>query len=110
MYKRQYQDGLLEQGDISIIWPLGQAWRVIGRTSYSFLDDKPLERFLGWEYESCCWRLRLIARRYVSRRTGESDSSFAIQFQLRGFTDDGDSPEELLERGILGYRRFENTP
>lgn len=106
----RYQDGLLNQSDISIIWPLGQAWRVIGRASYSFLDDRPLERFLGWEYESCCWRLRLISRRYISRRTGESDSSLTIQFLLRGFTDDGDSPEELLERGILGYRRFENTP
>lgn len=102
----RYQDGLLEQGDFSIVWPIGQAWRVIARTSYSFLDEKPLERFLGWEYESCCWRLRLIGRRYVSRRTGESDSSFTVQFQLRGFTDEGDSPEQLLDRGILGYQQF----
>ncbi len=106
----RYQDGLLEQGDISLVWPIGDAWRVIARTSYSFLDEKPLERFLGWEYESCCWRLRLISRRYISRRTGESDSSFTVQFQLRGFTDDGDSPEELLDRGILGYQRFDSVP
>lgn len=106
----RYQDGLLEQGDLSLVWPLGQAWRVIARTSYSFLDQKPLERFLGWEYESCCWRLRLIGRRYISRRTGESDSSFTIQFQLRGFTDEGESPEQLLDRGILGYQPFESVP
>ena len=105
----RYQDGLLEQGDISLVWPLGQAWRVIARTSYSFLDQKPLERFLGWEYESCCWRLRLIARRYISRRTGESDSSVTVQFQLRGFSDEGESPEQLLDRGILGYQQFGNT-
>ena len=106
----RYQAGLLEQGDLSLVWPLGQASRVIAQTSYSFLDEKPLERFLGWEYESCCWRLRLIGRRYISRRTGESDSSFTIQFQLRGFTDEGESPEALLDRGILGYRQFDNVP
>ena len=106
----RYQDGLLEQGDISLVWPIGQAWRVIAQTSYSFLDQKPLERFLGWEYESCCWRLRLVGRRYISRRTGESDSSFTVQFQLRGFSDEGESPEALLDRGILGYRQFENLP
>jgi LPS-assembly protein len=105
----RYRDGLLEQGDVSLVWPIGTAWRVIGRYSYSFLEEKGLERFLGWEYESCCWRLRLIGRRYISRRTGESDSSVSIQLQLRGFSDDGDSPEELLDRGILGYQRFSDA-
>jgi len=106
----RYQDGLLEQGDVSLVWPMGEAWRVIARTSHSFLDKQPLESFLGLEYEACCWRLRLIGRRYISRRTGESDSSFTVQFQLRGFSDEGSSPEELLDRGILGYQRFSDTP
>jgi len=106
----RFRDGLLEQGDVSLVWPLGTAWRIIGRYSYSFLEEKGLDRFLGWEYESCCWRLRLIGRRYISRRTGESDSSISVQLQLRGFTDEGDSPEALLDRGILGYPRLRNAP
>jgi len=106
-YRRR--EGLLEQGDISLVWPVGQSWRIIGHYSYSFLDEQALDRFLGWEYEACCWRLRLIGRRYISRRTGESDSSISIQLQLRGFSDDGGSPEELLDRGILGYRQYGNS-
>jgi LPS-assembly protein len=104
-YRRR--EGLLEQGDISIVWPMGPRWRVIGRYSFSFLDEEPLDRFLGWEYESCCWRLRVIGRRYISRRNGESDSSISIQLQLKGFSDEGDPPEMLLDRGILGYRRLQ---
>ncbi len=104
-YRRR--EGLLEQGDISLVWPLGPRWRIIGRYSFSFLDEEPLDRFLGWEYEACCWRLRVIGRRYISRRNGESDSSISIQLQLKGFSDAGDPPEMLLDRGILGYRRFE---
>lgn len=106
-YRRR--EGLLEQGDISLVWPIGQSWRIIGHYSYSFLDEEALDRFLGWEYEACCWRLRLVGRRYISRRTGESDSSISIQLQLRGFSDDGGSPEELLDRGILGYQQLGNS-
>ena len=80
----RYRQGLLEQGDISLVWPTGPRWRVIGRYSYSFLDDEPLERFLGWEYESCCWRLRLVGRNYISSRTGESDSSVLAAARAQG--------------------------
>jgi LPS-assembly protein len=105
-FSYRYRDGLLEQGDVSLVWPIGSNWRLIGRYSFSFLDDEPLDRFLGWEYEACCWRLRLIGRRYISRRSGESDSSISIQLQLKGFSDVGDPPEMLLDRGILGYQRL----
>jgi LPS-assembly protein len=107
-FSYRYREGLLEQGDLSLVWPLGERWRVIGRYSYSFLDEEPLDRFLGWEYEACCWRLRVIGRRYISRRSGESDSSISIQLQLKGFNDEGDPPEMLLDRGILGYRQMLN--
>jgi LPS-assembly protein len=108
-FSYRQREGLLEQGDVSLVWPVGDSWRVIGHYSYSFLEKEALDRFLGWEYEACCWRLRLVGRRYISRRTGDSDSSISIQLQLRGFSDDGGSPEELLDRGILGYQRFGNT-
>jgi LPS-assembly protein len=100
----RYREGLLEQGDISLVWPAARRWRVIGRYSYSFLEQQPLEQFLGWEYDSCCWRMRLVGRKYISTRTGESDSSVLVQLELKGLTQRGASPEQLLDRGILGYR------
>ena len=106
----RYQENVLRQGDISLAWPLGDAWKVVARASYSFLDEKPLERFLGWEYASCCWRLQVYGRDYISSRTGETDRSLTVQFLLRGFTDPGESAESMLERGILGYRRFDDLP
>ena len=106
----RYQERNLEQGDVSVAWPLGNAWKVVARASYSLLDRKPLERFLGWEYASCCWRLQVYGRSYISRRTGESDSSLTVQFLLRGFSDNGNPAESMLERGILGYRQFNALP
>ena len=85
---------------------LAQRWRVIGRYSYSFLDKERLEDFFGWEYEACCWRLRMVNRNYVSRRTGETDSSISLQLELKGLSQRVTAPDELLDRGILGYRNI----
>jgi LPS-assembly protein len=100
------RQGVLEQGDLSMVWPLGGSWRFIGRYSYSLLEEEPLEQFVGLEYEACCWRVRLTGREYISRRTGETDSAIAIQFELKGLSQRPPAPEELLDRGILGYRPF----
>ncbi len=63
----------LEQGDISWSWPLSQSWNFVGRYNFSFRDDEVLEQFYGLEYESCCWGLRLVSRRYISTRDGTRD-------------------------------------
>jgi LPS-assembly protein len=93
----------LEQGDFSWSWPLSQSWNFVGRYNFSFRDDKVLEQFYGLEFESCCWGLRLVSRRYISTRDGTQDSSFGLQLVLKGMTSVGTKADRLLERGILGY-------
>jgi len=100
----RYRRDALEQGDLSLVWPVGDRWRLIGRYSYSFLEKAPLEQFVGWEYEACCWRLRMVGRNYVSRRTGETDNAISLQLELKGLSRSVIPPEELLGHGILGYR------
>jgi LPS-assembly protein len=102
----RYRRGALEQGDVSLVWPVAERWRIIGRYSYSFLDKERLEDFFGWEYEACCWRLRMVNRNYVSRRTGEIDSSVSLQLELKGLSQRVTAPDDLLDRGILGYRNI----
>jgi len=98
----------LEQGDLSWSWPLSQSWNFVGRYNYSFRDREPLEQFYGLEFESCCWGLRLVSRRYISTRDGTRDSSIGLQLVLKGMTSVGTAADKLLERGILGYSRALN--
>ena len=93
----------LEQGDISWSWPVGSNWNVVGRYNFSFRDDEALEQFLGIEYESCCWGLRLVSRRHISTRDGTQDSSIGLQLVLKGMASVGTAADKILERGILGY-------
>jgi len=93
----------LEQGDLSWSWPVASRWNFVGRYNFSFRDQKALEQFFGLEYESCCWGLRLVTRRYISTRDGTQDSSIGLQLVLKGMTSVGTAADKLLERGILGY-------
>lgn len=91
-----------EQFDFSAAWPIGDAWKAIGRYNYSVLEGKPLDRFIGVEYESCCWAIRLLGRKSVARSTGDSDTSISFQFELKGFSNLGSGSIGTLERDILG--------
>ena len=93
----------LEQADVSFSFPAGDRWNFVGRYSYSLRDHEPLDQFLGIEYETCCWGIRMVARREIKRDSGETNNSFSIQLELKNFTSVGNSADSLLGRGILGY-------
>jgi LPS-assembly protein len=99
----RYREGLLEQWDAGFAWRLSPTWQFYARQVYSTKENKSIDRFAGFEYGSCCWRLRLIARNYVSNRTGESDNSVLLQVELRGLSSVGTRNDTFLERGIRGY-------
>jgi LPS-assembly protein len=97
------REGLLEQWDAGFAWRLSPSWQLYARQVYSTLEDKSIDRFAGFEYSGCCWRLRLLGRNYVSNRTGESDNSILLQVELKGLSSVGTRSDTFLERGIRGY-------
>lgn len=103
------REGFLEQGDLAVIWPVGDRWRLLGAYSYSLLEDQALERLAGLEYEACCWLVRVLSQSYIVRSTGQTDTTVSLQFELKGLGNRSVRPEELLGRGILGPPRYEQS-
>jgi len=101
----RFQDTVLEQSDISLLWPVYRQWHLLGRWNYSHLQNQALEGLAGLEYQSCCWALRLASRRYLSDTAGEYQNTVYLQLELKGLTNIGDSIENMLENGILGYQQ-----
>jgi len=99
----RYREDFLEQWDAGFAWRLSQTWQLFARQVYSTRENKSIDRFAGIEYGGCCWRLRLLARNYVSNRTGESDNSVLLQVELTGLSSVGARSDTFLERGIRGY-------
>jgi LPS-assembly protein len=100
----RFRDYLLEQTDISFRWSLGRRWNILGRWNYSLPEEKTLESFVGVEYNSCCWAVRTIIRRYLNRIDGDGYlNGFFLQFQLKGLGAVGRKVDSFLEERIPGY-------
>ncbi|HEY8052132.1 MAG: LPS-assembly protein LptD [Steroidobacterales bacterium] len=92
-----------DQVDISGAMPIRRDWNVFVRDVYSLRDNKELERFAGFEYRSCCWRLRLGARRYLSSFNGSQDTGIWLQLELAGLAGVGSASDTSLSEEIRGY-------
>ncbi len=94
----------------SAIVPIYDGWSVVGLYRYSFVEGVNLEYFYGVEKDSCCWRIRVVARRYIRSVTqgaggSEPSSSIFFQFELKGFTSLGDNLDNFLFNNVPGYRK-----
>ncbi len=93
----------VEQTDVSLRLPVTRAMSVVGRWNYSLDGDETLEGVGGIEYESCCYAVRTVARRFLSTADGEFENEFFIQLELKGLAGFGRSTTSFLKRSIPGY-------
>jgi LPS-assembly protein len=92
-----------DQVDASTAWPIRNSWSIFAREVYDLRNHEELERFGGFEYRACCWRLRLGARRYVSTFTGARDTGIWLQLELAGLAGVGSASDTSLTEEIRGY-------
>ncbi|MEN9756411.1 MAG: hypothetical protein RL755_598 [Pseudomonadota bacterium] len=101
------------QSDMSFHYPIYDNWSAIGRWQYSLLYNSTQESFLGIEKENCCWRFRVVGRRYVNNLNifsngadvqGVSQTGIFFQVELKGLTGMGEKLDTFLEQNIYGYR------
>jgi LPS-assembly protein len=106
----RFRRDLLEQVDVSGAWPITRQWRGFARWVYSIQEDKTLDQFFGLEYSACCWALKLVTRRFVSSRTGDSETSIGLQLELKGLSSVGVDNEAFLRDAIRGYSALPTAP
>ncbi len=120
----RFQDGILKQVDGSFAWPIAGRWNLVGREVYSLRDyqqptasqHQTIEQVAGFEYKSCCYRIQLVERRFLSIRPGSTagsglDTSIALQLELTGLSSVGKRADSFLEQSIRGYStRDPNAP
>ncbi len=97
----------LRQTDVAVVWPLSARWRALGRWNYDLEEQRDLELLAGFEYDSCCYKLRVAARRFIIGDQAEYNNGVEIQLVLKGLAQLGSPLGELLERGILGYEDYD---
>ena len=120
-----------EESDINAIWPITQHWSAIGRWNFGWDDNRTIEAFAGLEYNDCCWKTRLVWRRFlkdprnvtqlindptapggfiaVNDLKTPSDVGIFFEFQLKGLAMLGGRLDSFLEDAIPGYREREEV-
>lgn len=107
----------IQQHDFSVIWPIVPQWNAISRWQYDYNRNRTLEAFGGFEYDNCCWKLRLISRYWVSNDeytqaaplNEKGDHGLFLQVVLKGLGGVvGTKVESFLDKGIQGYRERED--
>ena len=73
-------------------------------------EEKTLDQFVGIEYGSCCWMLRVVTRRFLSSRSGDIDTSIGLQLELKGLSSVGTDTDSFLRDAIRGYSALPTDP
>ncbi|PKH20645.1 LPS biosynthesis protein [Pseudomonas sp. 43NM1] len=107
----------IQQHDFSVIWPIVPQWNAISRWQYDYNRNRTLEAFGGFEYDNCCWKLRVISRYFVdydetsqdAPENEKGDHGVFLQIVLKGLGGlTGAKVESFLDKGIQGYRERED--
>lgn len=85
----RFRRNSLDQFDIRYYEPINENWRILGRVNYSLRESDLLSAEAGFEYESCCWALRVVAKRFLRNRDGDHRDAIYVELLLKGLTNIG---------------------
>ncbi len=110
-----------EEIDFSFAWPINDRWRIVGRWYNDLKRGRTAESLIGFEYESCCWAISIVSRRYLDTlldangqpvivsssglQRDQFNSGIQLQFVFKGLGSAGQKGvSKLLESSIRDYR------
>jgi LPS-assembly protein len=96
-FEYRFRRDRVDQFDFRFFWPINERWRVLSRINYSFADKDILEIQGGLEYESCCWAVRTVLRRYLKNRDGDYRDGIFFELNLKGLASLGTRSQDLFQ-------------
>lgn len=102
------QDNPLHQLSFSYAWPFSEQWSSLGGYNYNISKRYEMMSFLGVQYDSCCWAVRLIGGRVFRglnfNATPLYNNNIYVQILLKGLGSVGNSdPTSKIRTFIPSY-------
>ncbi len=92
---------LFEQSVVGFYWPMFQRVNGFANWNYSVRDNATVDSYAGFEYNSCCWSIALLARQYVRDETGDKNTAIQAQLELKGLGKVGNKITEQIQKDIF---------
>ncbi len=116
-YTRSVSGDSLEQVSLLTSFAINKNWAFVGRFTQDLQQDRSLETYAGFQYESCCWAVRIAYHRHINSNLDpvsfadegreEFDTGISIKFIMKGL--DGNQSaigtQEMFDKSIFGYKR-----
>ncbi|MES2674127.1 MAG: LPS-assembly protein LptD [Pseudomonadota bacterium] len=113
-------DQSLKQIDASILWPISSSWSAIARSNYDLNYGVELDTFAGFEYNDCCYRVRLMGRKWLkfdynspafleNVTKNDYERNISIELQLKGLGSIGQGISKMLDKAVTGFSDREKT-
>lgn len=93
----------VKQTDVSVRWPVSPRVGIVARWNFSIPDSRSLETVAGVEYNSCCWAIKLLGRRFLRNTEGDFDDAIFMQIEFKGLAGIGRNTTSFLQQSIPGY-------
>jgi len=113
--RRPTEEDTIKQVDASMVLPIHSGTSLLARANYDLTFDRELEYLAGVEYDSCCYRARLVWRRsldndladVVAPEDLEFDEGIYLEVQLKGLAGLGTTVTRMLGQGIPNFDQRE---
>ena len=116
-YTRNVSGDSLEQASLLTSVAINKNWAFVGRITQDLKQDRSIESYAGFQYESCCWAVRIAYHRHiisnldpasvVTEGNEKFDTGISIKFIIKGL--DGKQSaigtQEMFDKSIFGYKR-----
>ena len=107
--------GSIDQIDASMVLPINVNTSILARANYDITFDRELEYLAGVEYDSCCYRTRVVWRRSLDNDLADVvtpeelkyDEGIYLEFQLKGLAGLGTTVTRMLSQGIANFDQRE---
>jgi len=116
-YTRNVSGHSLEQASLLANFALNKDWAFVGRLTEDLKNSRSLESYAGFQYESCCWAVRIAYHRYINSNLSddgifnenrdEFNSGFVLQFIIKGLNGKQGpvGTQKMFSSSIFGYKR-----
>jgi len=116
-YSRNVSGSSLEQASLLANFAINEDWAFVGRFTEDLKEQRSLESYVGFQYESCCWALRVAYHRHINSNLSDNDvfnenrdefnRGFVLEFIIKGLNGKQGAigTQEMFNSSIFGYKR-----
>lgn len=102
----------VDQLDTVFTFPFREQWQVVGRLFWDIEQSRELDAFVGFQYDDCCYRLRVLARRWLDSRLAALvtdpergyDQGIFFEADFKGLASSGERIRSLLAEHLPLFR------